>query len=44
MKKIIFSCIMFLSIVSCGGLKTPAGEVDVYIPCQGMNLDQTKII
>lgn len=42
MKKIAFSILVGLTVVSCGGIKTPSGEVDVYIPCQGSEFRTNK--
>ncbi len=42
MKKITFAFLVGLSVVSCGGVKTPSGEVDVYIPCQGSEFRTNK--
>lgn len=42
MKKITFAILVGLTIVSCGGIKTPLGEVDVYIPCQGSEFRTNK--
>jgi hypothetical protein len=42
MKKITLSILVALILISCGGVKTPSGEVDVYIPCQGSEFRTNK--
>lgn len=42
MKKTIFSFVAVISLMSCGGIKTPTGEVDVYIPCQSSDFSSNK--
>ena len=41
-KKIIYLIALGLLIISCGGVKTPAGESEVFIPCQGKEFTSDK--
>ena len=42
MKKTIISILILTFLFSCGGIKTPTGEEDVYIPCQGDDFKSNK--
>ena len=42
MKKFISLSLITFLLVSCGSVKTPSGESDVYIPCQGKEFRTDK--
>ena len=42
MEKIIYLLFVSLMFISCGGVKTPSGEVDVNLPCQGKKYQSDK--
>ncbi len=42
MKKLLYVSILALFIVSCSSIKTPTGQVDVYVPCQGKEYQSNK--
>ena len=42
MKRTIILALIIAFVFSCGGIKTPSGEEDVYIPCQGSDFKSNK--
>jgi hypothetical protein len=42
MKKIFSLALLGSLLFSCGSVKTPSGEVDVFIPCQGKEFQSDK--